>query len=492
MGELFHRISRLVKAELNHVNREIDIDKYKDATATAFAVAGGIAGASIGKIGILAKGAGFSVGAVPLTAAGALTGLGLYEAIRAVVEGDASSAGAAAIGAAAGASVSAAIGGVGVAVGGTAFGVGMASMAAAGSVAGLGIAALNQLLQQGTDPEKLLDLAVEDMQEDLLKFRQAVIPVIAAKKRTLQHYEQAQAEEKKWQRRALLAVQKGDDNLARQALERKKIFAENANTLKVHLDEQTALVDSLQTKLFAFETKVSEAKTKAAGSVAGLGIAALNQLLQQGTDPEKLLDLAVEDMQEDLLKFRQAVIPVIAAKKRTLQHYEQAQAEEKKWQRRALLAVQKGDDNLARQALERKKIFAENANTLKVHLDEQTALVDSLQSKLFAFETKVSEAKAKKVMLKARIAAAKAEAQLQSTVGRLGSSSAMAAFERMEEKVLLQEAHTQSVAELASANLESQFAALESSGDIDDELAALKEQMALGLPTSVQQAQPCE
>ncbi len=359
MEQLFHRISQMVKAELNHINREIDTDKYKDATATAFAAIGGIAGASIGKIGILAKGAGFSVGAVPLTAAGALTGLGLYEAIRAVVEGDASSAGAAAIGAAAGAGVSAAIGGVGVAVGRTAFGVGMASMAAA-------------------------------------------------------------------------------------------------------------------------------------GSVAGLGIAALNQLLQQGTDPEKLLDLAVEDMQEDLLKFRQAVVPVIAAKKRTLQHYEQAQAEEKKWQRRALLAVQKGDDNLARQALEQKKIFAENVNTLKVNLDEQTALVDSLQSKLFAFETKVSEAKAKKVMLKARIAAAKAEARLQSTVGRLGSSSAMAAFERMEEKVLLQEAHTQSVAELASANLESQFAALESSGDIDDQLAALKEQMALGLPTSAQQAQPCE
>nr|WP_051151167.1 PspA/IM30 family protein [Mastigocladopsis repens] len=229
----------------------------------------------------------------------------------------------------------------------------------------------------------------------------------------------------------------------------------------------------------------------AAGSVAGLSIAALNQLLQQGTDPEKLLDLAIEDMQEDLLKLRQAVIPVIAAQKRTLQHYEQAQAEEKKWQRRALLAVQKGDDNLARQALEQKKIFTENANTLKVNLDEQTALVDSLQSKLFAFETKVSEAKAKKAMLKARIAAAKAEAQLH-TVGRLGSSSAMAAFERMEEEVLLQEARAQSAAELAGADLESQFAALQSSGNVDDELAALKEQMVHGLATSPKQAQPCE
>ena len=95
-------------------------------------------------------------------------------------------------------------------------------------------------------------------------------------------------------------------------------------------------------------------------------------------------------------------------------------------------------------------------------------------------------------MLKARIAAAKAEAQLQSTVGGLGSSSALAAFERMEEKVLLQEARTQSVAELLGDNLESEFTALKSSGDIDNELAALKEQMALGLPTSPKQAQPCE
>jgi len=72
-------------------------------------------------------------------------------------------------------------------------------------------------------------------------------------------------------------------------------------------------------------------------------------------------------------------------------------------------------------------------------------------------------------MLKARISA-KAQEQLQSTVGRLGTNSD--SFERMEEKVLMQEARAQSAAELVGADLESQFAALESGSDVDDELAA--------------------
>ncbi|MBD2682182.1 MULTISPECIES: hypothetical protein [Nostoc] len=68
MGQLFGRIKRLVKAELNYSKSEISTDNYEDAVALA--VLGGVAGASLGKIGILAKGTGLSVGAVPLTATG--------------------------------------------------------------------------------------------------------------------------------------------------------------------------------------------------------------------------------------------------------------------------------------------------------------------------------------------------------------------------------------------------------------------------------------
>jgi phage shock protein A len=81
-------------------------------------------------------------------------------------------------------------------------------------------------------------------------------------------------------------------------------------------------------------------------------------------------------------------------------------------------------------------------------------------------------------MLKARAQAAQAQEQLQSAVGNLGTNSAMAAFEQMEEKVQALEARSQAAAELAGADLESQFAALEGAPDVDDELAALKGKLA--------------
>lgn len=200
----------------------------------------------------------------------------------------------------------------------------------------------------------------------------------------------------------------------------------------------------------------------------------INDVVSKAEDPEKILEQTIIDMQEDLVQMRQAVASAIASQKRTQQQYNQAQSESNNWQQRAQLALQKGDENLAREALVRRKTNSETAATLKTQLDQQSTMVDQLKRNLIALEGKISEAKTKKDMLKARASAAKANEQLQSTVGRMGTGSAMAAFERMEEKVLQMEARSQAVAELAGADLETQFARLESGSDVDDELAAMK------------------
>ncbi|XGW00537.1 MAG: PspA/IM30 family protein [Leptolyngbya sp. BL-A-14] len=214
----------------------------------------------------------------------------------------------------------------------------------------------------------------------------------------------------------------------------------------------------------------------------------LNDVVSKAEDPEKILEQTVIDMQEDLVQLRQAVASAIASQKRTQQQYNQAQTEANNWQQRAQLALQKGDENLAREALVRKKTNSETAATLKTQLDQQSTMVDTLKRNLIALEGKISEAKTKKDMLKARASAAKANEQLQSTVGRLGTGSAMSAFERMEDKVLQMEARSQAAAELAGADLESQFAMLESGSGVDDELAAMKAQL-LGSATPQSQAQ---
>ena len=212
----------------------------------------------------------------------------------------------------------------------------------------------------------------------------------------------------------------------------------------------------------------------------------LNAAVSAAEDPEKILDQAIVDMQEDLVQMRQAVATAIAGQKRVQQQYDKASSEANTWQQRAQLALQKGDEELARQALVRKKTQAETAAALKAQFDAQNATVDQLKRNLIGLESKLAEAKTKKDMLKARASAAKATEQLQSTTSSLNTSSAMAAFERMEEKVLQMEAKSEAIAELAGADLESQFMSLEAGGDVDLELAAMKLQLSGG---SVDQGQ---
>ncbi|TAE53885.1 MAG: PspA/IM30 family protein [Nostocales cyanobacterium] len=214
----------------------------------------------------------------------------------------------------------------------------------------------------------------------------------------------------------------------------------------------------------------------------------VNDLISKAEDPEKMLEQAILEMQEDLVQLRQGVAQAIAAQKRTDKQYKDAAAEAEKWERNAKLALQKGEEDLARQALQRKKTVSETATALKTSLDQQTVTVENLKKNLVQLESKISEAKTKKEMLKARITAAKAQEQLGTMVSGMNTSSAMAAFERMEEKVMLQEARAQSVGELVGADLETQFARLESGSDVDDELAALKASM-LPPSTPVNQVQ---
>jgi phage shock protein A len=203
----------------------------------------------------------------------------------------------------------------------------------------------------------------------------------------------------------------------------------------------------------------------------------LNALIASAENPAKILDQTVLDMEEDLIQLRQAVVQAMASKTRTEQQYNQNNSQAVDWTRRAQLALQKGDEPLAREALGRKKSFAETAAQLKVYLDTQAVQVDQLKRTLIAIEGKIAEAKTKKTMLKARADAAKIQERLQTTVNNIGTSGSIAAFERMEQKVLDREARAMAMGELAGADLESKFATLEAGSDIDDELAAMKARM---------------
>ena len=215
----------------------------------------------------------------------------------------------------------------------------------------------------------------------------------------------------------------------------------------------------------------------------------LNAFVSDAEDPIKILDQSVADMQEDLVKLRQAVAAAIASQKRLESQADQAKEQIKNWFSRAELALTKGEDDLAREALSRKKTFQETYESLSTQFQTQNVQVEKLKKSLLLLERKIAEARTKKDMLKARAQAAKAQQQIQSAVGDLGSKSAMAAFERMEDKIEALEASGQAALELAGEDLESKFAELEGGDDIEKELETLRSQLksgveALALPPS--------
>jgi len=207
----------------------------------------------------------------------------------------------------------------------------------------------------------------------------------------------------------------------------------------------------------------------------------LNAFVSDAEDPIKILDQSVFDMQEDLVKLRQAVAMAIASQKRLENQADQAKQQIKNWFTRAELALKKGEDDLAREALTRKKTFQETYESLSNQFQTQNSQVEKLKKSLLLLERKIAEARTKKDMLKARAQAAKAQQQIQSAVGDLGSKSAMAAFERMEDKVEALEASGQAALELAGEDLESKFASLEEGDEIDNELEILRNQLKSGV-----------
>ena len=209
----------------------------------------------------------------------------------------------------------------------------------------------------------------------------------------------------------------------------------------------------------------------------------VNAIVRAAEDPEKILEQSINDMEEDLVRLRQSLWQSIAALNLQKQQYTESATQAQKWEKRVILAIQKGEENLAREALSRKKTHADSATTLKAGLDQQSVQVETLKKNLIAIESKISEAKTKKKIKKILIpcfAADPALVNLNNMLCNENTNSADAAFERMEERARLQEALASS--ELALDDLESQFIKLEAGSEIEDENAALRAKVLSSSP----------
>ncbi|HIK15973.1 MAG TPA: PspA/IM30 family protein [Leptolyngbyaceae cyanobacterium M33_DOE_097] len=210
----------------------------------------------------------------------------------------------------------------------------------------------------------------------------------------------------------------------------------------------------------------------------------LNDLISKAEDPEKILEQVVLEMQDELIQMRQAVAQAIATQKRTERQATQAESTAAEWYRRAEMALQKGEEELAREALTRRKSYEDTAAAMRAQLGQQSVVVDQLKQNMRKLESKIYEAKTKKDMYIARARSAKATQQINDILGKVGSGSALAAFERMEEKVFQLEAQAEAAQELNIDDLETRIASLGQADEVDAELAAMKAKMLSGSETA--------
>jgi phage shock protein A len=192
-----------------------------------------------------------------------------------------------------------------------------------------------------------------------------------------------------------------------------------------------------------------------------------------------------------LVKVRQSYAEVTATQRRMMKQKEQCDALASDWYERAQLALQKGNEELAKEALNRRQVQTDESANIQGQIDFQAASIDKLYEGMQMLESKILESKAKKDQMVARARTAQSTQKVNDMLGGITGKTSMDAFSRMEEKVESLEAAADVSAEMGAiggnmlpgsggSSVEAQFKALEASTAVDDELAKMKGLLGAG------------
>ncbi|HEY9683873.1 MAG TPA: PspA/IM30 family protein [Oculatellaceae cyanobacterium] len=219
--------------------------------------------------------------------------------------------------------------------------------------------------------------------------------------------------------------------------------------------------------------------------LANLFKAMVNALMGKMEDPAMMLEQTYQDLQSNLIQVRQAVAQAIATEKQLEQQLQKNKDQAATWQNRAAMAVQQNNDELAKQALQRRQQYVQAAADLETQLASQRQSTSTLRQRLTDLESEVQKAYTKKQVLIARDKAAQATTKANEILSKTTSSGAMSVIERMETKVQEKEARAAALQDLSGDSLEKQFKNFEHKTDVDMELLALKQSMGMEKPKLV-------
>lgn len=216
----------------------------------------------------------------------------------------------------------------------------------------------------------------------------------------------------------------------------------------------------------------------------------INAMLDQAEDPEKTLDQLIRDMGDAIGQARGQVAEMIAQEKLLEADMERNNSLAREWGQKAELAVSRGADDLAKEALRRKIDYERNAHAYASQLQSQQEVVFKLKHDLEQLETKYEGAVRNREALISRHRRAVAQQKVAQTAAQLNNMDPTSELARMEDRIRMEEARAAAITEVnRRPSLEDQFSALEGDSELDRQLADLRSKVRGGaLPDGDQPA----
>lgn len=216
----------------------------------------------------------------------------------------------------------------------------------------------------------------------------------------------------------------------------------------------------------------------------------VNDLIDRAEDPEKMVKQIIIDMQTELTKATQNYGKAKASERLAEKKYLEAQKISSDWEAKAKMALAKGDQELAKQALARKVKADDDLNNYKEMYESISAQTEAIGDQVEVLRAKLEEAKSRQAMLIARSQMADTKKNLAKAAGGFDGNSSMEKFQKMEEKIERKEAEADAFTEIAGNNLaggtgddlRDSFEKLESDAKVDAELQRLMAEMNGGAP----------
>jgi phage shock protein A len=206
----------------------------------------------------------------------------------------------------------------------------------------------------------------------------------------------------------------------------------------------------------------------------------LNNMLDKAEDPEKMVKLIIQEMEETLVEVRSTAAKNIAEKKTLMRQIASLETSIKNWQEKAELAISKGRDDLAKSALSEKQKLMTQVTELHHGLSQLDVFLSAVQEDGQRLQEKLQEAKRKQESFALRKESAEVRLKVRERAVVYNIDEAISKFERYQQKIDRVEAEIESYDLTANKDLDSQFRDLEADETVEKELAELKKQVVNG------------